>query len=120
MTMSMETRGTPRSVAVSQTDIFQDQALTTRALKKRAAAQKPKKDDLLKNIWRERWMYILLLPGFLYLLAFYYLPLLGNVVAFQDYSPYLGFFRSSWVGFGNFINLLTDPEFFIAVRNTLV
>jgi len=118
--MSMETRGTPRSVAVSQTDIFQDQALTTRALKKRAAAQKPKKDDLLKNIWRERWMYILLLPGFLYLLAFYYLPLLGNVVAFQDYSPYLGFFRSNWIGFANFVRIFTDPDIGTVISNTLV
>jgi putative aldouronate transport system permease protein len=83
------------------------------------AAPRPGK-TLGRNIWRARWAYLLILPGAVYFLTFYYLPLLGNVVAFQNYSPYLGFFRSAWVGFGNFANLLTDPEFFVAVRNTLV
>ena len=31
------------------------------------------------------------LPGLLYFLIFRYLPLLGNIIAFQDYSPFLGF-----------------------------
>jgi hypothetical protein len=47
------------------------------------------------SVWskvrRERWMYALVLPGFLFFVVFRYLPLLGNVVAFEDYSPYLGF-----------------------------
>ena len=71
-------------------------------------------------MWRARWAYLLIVPGAAYFLIFYYLPLLGNVVAFQDYSPYLGFFRSGWVGLDNFTALLTDPEFFTAVRNTVV
>jgi putative aldouronate transport system permease protein len=78
------------------------------------------KKSLGSSIWRARWAYLLILPGAAYFLIFYYLPLLGNVVAFQDYSPYLGFFRSAWVGLDNFTTLLTDPEFFISVRNTLV
>ena len=32
------------------------------------------------------------------LLAFHYVPLLGNVIAFQDYQPYLGFSESDWIG----------------------
>ncbi len=75
---------------------------------------------LLQRMWRERWVYVLLLPGLLYFLAFYYLPLLGNVVAFQDYSPYLGFFRSPWIGLTNFARLFTDPEIGIAIQNTLI
>jgi putative aldouronate transport system permease protein len=75
---------------------------------------------LLLRIWRERWVYVLLLPGLLYFLAFYYLPLLGNIVAFQDYSPYLGFFRSPWIGLANFARLFTDPEIGIAIQNTII
>jgi putative aldouronate transport system permease protein len=75
---------------------------------------------LLRRMWRERWVYALLLPGLLYFLAFYYLPLLGNIVAFQDYSPYLGFFRSPWIGLANFARLFTDPEIGIAIQNTLI
>ncbi|SFG89636.1 putative aldouronate transport system permease protein [Actinopolymorpha cephalotaxi] len=71
-------------------------------------------------MWRERWMYLFILPGFLYFVVFRYLPLLGNVAAFQDYSPYLGFSGSSWVGLTNFVNLFTDPDVAIALKNTLV
>ena len=46
--------------------------------------------------------------------------MLGNVVAFQDYSPYVGIADSPWVGFANFARLLQDPAFWHAVGNTLV
>jgi putative aldouronate transport system permease protein len=78
------------------------------------------KNGLLMQIWRRRWVYLLLLPGLIYFLAFYYLPLLGNIVAFQDYSPYLGFARSPWVGLANFKQLLADPEIGIVIQNTLI
>ena len=42
------------------------------------------------------------LPGALALIAFHYVPLLGNVIAFQDYQPYLGISESDWVGLSNF------------------
>ncbi len=74
---------------------------------------------LLQRIWRERWMYLFILPGALYFLVFEYLPLLGNVIAFQDYSPFLGFRDSPFVGLDNFRRLFTDPDFKIALRNTL-
>jgi putative aldouronate transport system permease protein len=63
-------------------------------------------------------MYLFILPGLLYFVVFRYLPLLGNIIAFQDYSPFLGF-HSPWVGLANFRKLFTDPDVGIAVRNTL-
>jgi putative aldouronate transport system permease protein len=75
---------------------------------------------LRTRIWRERWMYVLLLPGLLYVVLFRYVPLLGNVIAFQDYSPYLGFADSAWVGLRNFADLFTTPEVGTALANTLV
>jgi len=71
-------------------------------------------------MWRERWVYAMLIPGLLYFLIFHYLPLLGNIAAFQDYSPFLGFFRSPWVGFTNFTSLFVDPDVIAVVRNTLI
>jgi putative aldouronate transport system permease protein len=76
------------------------------------------------SVWtkvrRERWMYVFVLPGFLFFVVFRYIPLLGNIIAFQDYSPYLGFFGSPWVGFDNFIALFNHPDVAVAVRNTLI
>lgn len=72
------------------------------------------------KVWRERWMYLFIIPGFIYFVVFRYLPLLGNVIAFQDYSPYLGFTGSPWVGLENFKALLTDPDVGTALTNTLI
>ena len=65
-------------------------------------------------------MYAFILPGFLFFVVFRYLPLLGNVVAFENYSPYLGFFDSPWVGFDNFAALFTSPAVGNALINTLI
>ncbi len=73
---------------------------------------------LAARIRRERWMYLFILPGLLYFIVFRYLPLLGNVIAFQDYSPFLGF-HSPWVGLANFHRLVTDPDVGVAIGNTL-
>jgi putative aldouronate transport system permease protein len=75
---------------------------------------------LWRQIKRGYWTYLLLLPGLLYFLCFYYVPLLGNVIAFQDYSPYLGFLKSTWVGWDNFVSVFQDPEFGTVISNTLI
>ena len=61
------------------------------------------------------------LPGALALIAFHYVPLLGNVIAFQDYQPYLGITESEWVGVSNFSFLWDgNPEFLNALKNTVI
>ena len=75
--------------------------------------------SLRRRIWRDRWMYVFFLPGVCYFLVFVYLPLAGNIIAFKDYSPFLGFARSPWVGLENFERLFTDPDFKLALTNTL-
>jgi len=72
-----------------------------------------------RKLRRDREMLLLAAPGVLYLLVFVYIPQLGNVIAFQNYVPYLGF-ASPFVGLDNFRALLADPTFWSAVRNTIV
>ena len=75
---------------------------------------------------RRDWpLLVMVAPGALLLAVFHYLPMLGNVVAFQDYNPYVGdtpleaFLYSEWVGFGQFEALFGDPAFWDALWNTL-
>ena len=79
--------------------------------------------------WRKRfaagvrhhpWMYAFILPGLLFFVVFHYVPLLGNVIAFQDYSPYLGVTGSRFIGLDNFTALFRDPEVVNAILNTLI
>ncbi len=76
------------------------------------------KQTIWQRILRERWMYLCILPGFVYFVVFKYVPLLGNVIAFQDYSPFLGF-DSPFVGLDNFRKLFTDPDIGTVIGNTL-
>jgi len=76
--------------------------------------------DLLKSIKKYKTFYIMLIPGVLYFIIFKYLPMAGLAVSFQDYSPFLGFFKSPWVGLKHFQRLFADPDFYNLFRNTLV
>jgi putative aldouronate transport system permease protein len=62
----------------------------------------------------------MILPGLLFFLLFRYIPMGGLVLAFKDYDPIGGFASSPWVGFDNFRKLLTEPDFWIILRNTFV
>lgn len=55
------------------------------------------------KILRDKWMYLLLLPGFLYFLIFKIFPLWGVLISFKAYYAGLDFWRSEWVGFQNFV-----------------
>jgi putative aldouronate transport system permease protein len=90
----------------------------TLARSRGAAPAKSTSTLLRTRVVRERWMYLFMLPGFLYFIVFRYVPLLGNVIAFQDYSPFVGF-SSPWVGLDNFAKLVTDPDLLVAFNNTL-
>jgi putative aldouronate transport system permease protein len=74
---------------------------------------------LWQRIKRDKVMLLLCLPGFLYFVVFHYVPLLGYMVAFQDYQPYLGYMHSAWTGLANFTAAFADPDFWSATGNTL-
>jgi putative aldouronate transport system permease protein len=60
------------------------------------------------------------LPAVLLLAVFAYVPMAGNVIAWQDYSPYVGIIDSPFIAWDNFVRVLTSPAFLHAVQNTLV
>jgi len=74
----------------------------------------------LTRLAQEKYLYLLLLPGLLYFVIYRYLPMAGIGIAFQDYSPFLGFDRSPWVGMKHFQNLFNSPDVLQAIWNTLV
>ena len=74
----------------------------------------------LRQLRGNSLLYILLIPGLLYFIVFKYLPMFGLVVAFQDYSPFLGVWQSPWVGFAHFSHFLNDPYFLVLLKNTVL
>lgn len=80
----------------------------------------PRRKRLLQELWKYRLPLLLIVPGMLFYVVFFYLPILGNVIAFQDYIPFLGFRNSPFNGLQNFTALWHQPEFWSALVNTLV
>ena len=69
---------------------------------------------------RDKALLLMTLPAIVLLAAFGYAPMLGLVMAFQNYDLYDGFLHSPWVGLANFQQLFTDPAFWHAFVNTVV
>ena len=59
-----------------------------------------------------------LIPGLLYYILFRYAPMWGNLIAFQDYNPFVGFSESKWVGFKHFITFFQSTYFIRLITNT--
>lgn len=101
----------------------------------KAAGARTKQDkrayaQLGHNTWRKAfmqhyWLYILMIPGILYMLIFNYTPMAGLVMAFEDFSPYNGdtaiqaLFGSPFAGLKYFEKLFIGPDFWRLLRNTL-
>jgi putative aldouronate transport system permease protein len=73
-----------------------------------------------KRMARYRTLYLFLLPAAAVCLVFFYRPMVGLIMAFQDYSITKGMAGSPFVGLKHFRAFLTNPDFYAALRNTLV
>ncbi len=70
---------------------------------------------------RKYWfLYMLVLPGFIFMAVFDYGPMYGIQLAFKKYSPKAGVWNSQWIGLGNFERMVGDPNFIRAFRNTII
>lgn len=73
----------------------------------------------IRLIKRYMPVYIMALPGFIYLFINNYMPLPGLILAFKKYSTKKGIWGSPWIGFKNFKYLFTTQDAWIITRNTL-
>lgn len=79
-----------------------------------------KKTKILINIKKYWPLYIMVIPGVAFLIAFRYIPLAGSIIAFQDYSIHKGLFNSEWVGLKHFKALINYPYFRRVFKNTII
>lgn len=65
------------------------------------------------------WLYLLMLPGLIYLIIFNYMPLYGIAIAFQNFNFVKGISGSQWIGLKNFQELFRSAQFLRVFRNSL-
>lgn len=83
------------------------------------------KNTFFRNIWRYKTLILMALPGMVWMIFFFYIPVLANVVAFKDFhiSPdgFMASLKASpWVGWNNFKFLFSSNEAFLITKNTVL
>lgn len=76
--------------------------------------------SFLREISRNRYLYLLALPGLLFLAVFAYYPMYGYAIAFVNYSNLKGLWRSQFVGLANFHFFFLGPDWLRVTGNTLM
>jgi len=74
----------------------------------------------LKSYWKNRYLFMMLLPCLAFFILFKYMPMYGVILAFKDYKFIDGIFGSPWAGWDNFRSLFGGMAFPRAFRNTLI
>ncbi len=71
--------------------------------------------------WRKNYiLYFMLLPAFVFVLVFNYIPMYGLIIAFQDFKPVHSFIGSPFVGLKWFRIVVDSPDFSQILFNTLI
>ncbi|WP_159888455.1 ABC transporter permease [Paenibacillus puerhi] len=87
-------------------------------------AEATRTNKLITGFKRYWLIYLMMLPGFLYLIIFQYIPMYGIIIAFQDFKPFGGIesiiFNPDWVGLKHFRDFFSSYYFTRLLTNTLL
>jgi putative aldouronate transport system permease protein len=83
---------------------------------KNISINKLKESNFVKN----SALYVMMLPGLIYLFINNYIPMFGLIIAFKNVNFTKGILKSDWVGFKNFEFLFKSADAFIITRNTIL
>ena len=89
-------------------------------LNKSSSAKAIYKEPFFHYVMRNKWLYLFLTIGLIYLFIFNYIPMYGIVMAFQNFSPIKGFFHSQWIGIQNFKYLFHSADFLNVLKNSIL
>lgn len=79
------------------------------------------KSYMKKRNHSSQFMYhVMMAPGMIFLLIFSFIPMVGIIMAFQDYVPAKGITGSKFVGLKHFKYMFSLPDIGIVMRNTIV
>ncbi len=74
---------------------------------------------VFKELYRNRFLYLLALPGIIWMVIFAYIPMSGHLIAFKNFRANLGIFGSDWSGFKNFEFFFSSGDWLKVTGNTV-
>ena len=78
-----------------------------------------RKPSLARELFRHRYLMLLMLPGIAYFVVFRYVPIYGVILAFKEYDVYEGILFSPWVGLKHFRRLFEQHDVARVFWNTV-
>lgn len=87
--------------------------------------RKSKRGKFFSNVWRYKALILMAIPAMVWMIFFFYIPVLTNVVAFKDFHISADGFMASlkaspWIGFENFKFLFSSHDAFLITKNTVL
>lgn len=79
-----------------------------------------RRSGFINTLMKYRYLYLMLLPGFVWYFIYKYLPMYGLIIAFKDFSFSKGIWGSPWAGWKHFEFLFSYPDFYRILKNTIV
>ena len=76
--------------------------------------------DFFRYVRKDYLLYLMILPGILYVIIFKYIPMYGVTIAFKDYKVTSTFMNAPWVGLDIFENLFSRSGFIRALKNNII
>lgn len=74
-----------------------------------------------RSVWyRQRYLLLMSIPGFLLILIFKYFPMYGILIAFKDYNVAAGILESPWAGLRHFKDFFNNPFSWRLIKNTFL
>ena len=87
---------------------------------KTAIKANAEKRSFAETVKKRSALYIMLIPGILYLILFNYLPMFGMILSFKKINFRDGILGSAWCGLDNFRYALSSPSLIAALKNTVL
>ncbi|MEF2244200.1 ABC transporter permease [Paenibacillus sp. IITD108] len=85
-----------------------------------SSMNKSRLSSFFKYVLRNKPLYMMLIPSFIFFVVFRYVPIFGSIIAFQDFNIFKGIWQSDWVGLKWFDQLFSYPQFKRLLVNTLI
>ncbi len=76
--------------------------------------------QLGRDLSRDKLLYLMLIPGLVYIFMFKYAPMYGVTIAFRNYTIFKGFSDAPFIGLDNFAKLFSRSAFTRALRNNIL
>ncbi len=76
--------------------------------------------DIKKDWKKNKSVYFLAIPIVIYFLIWHYLPMVGILLGFEDYTPRGGVLGSEWIGVKNFVDFFKSYYFGRLIKNTII